>query len=34
MEKQVTDEKMIKKMPNKKVTMIKKMPAKQQEEIE
>ena len=34
MEKQVTEEKMIKKMPNKKVTAIKKMPKKQQEEVE
>lgn len=34
MEKQVTDEEMIKKMPNKKAAMIKKMPKQQQEEVE
>lgn len=34
MEKQVTDAEMIKKMPNKKAAVIKKMPQEQQEQIE
>jgi hypothetical protein len=34
MEKFVTDENMIKKMPNKRAAMIKKMPKQEQEQVE
>ena len=34
MEKSVQEEQQIKKMPTKKATMIKKLPKKQQEEVE